>query len=61
MQNAKKNNEMADFARKESEYRDKIAEYIEKFDILSEENNILKQEIARLNKSKTLTKTNNKE
>lgn len=56
MQNAKKNNEMADFARKESEYRDKIAEYIEKFDILSEENNILKQEIARLNKTKTLSK-----
>lgn len=56
MQNAKKNNEMADFARKESEYRDKIAEYIEKFDILSEENNILKQEITRLNKTKTLSK-----
>ena len=56
MQNAKKNNEMADFARKESEYKDKIAEYIEKFDILSEENNILKQEIARLNKTKTLSK-----
>ena len=56
MQNAKKNNEMADFARKESEYKDKIAEYIEKFDILSEENNILKQEIARLNKTKTLNK-----
>jgi hypothetical protein len=56
MQNAKSNNKVADFARKEIEYREKIAEYIEKFDILSRENNILKQEIIKLNKSKTSNK-----
>ena len=56
MQNAKSNNRVADFARKESEYKDKIAEYRERIKNIIDENNILKQEIERINKSKTLIK-----
>ena len=56
MQNAKGNNKMADFARKESEYKDKIAEYRGKLEDLINENNILKQEIVKINKCKTLNK-----
>ena len=56
MQNAKSNNRVADFARKESEYKDKIAEYRERIKNIIDENNILKQEIEKINKSKTLIK-----
>lgn len=56
IQNAKKNNEMVDLARRENEYKDKIAEYREKIDIIEKENSILKQEIIKLNKAKTLNK-----
>lgn len=50
MRNAKSNNEVADFARKESEYKNKIAEYQEKVETLIDENNSLKQQIASLGK-----------
>lgn len=53
MSKAKSNNEVADFARKECEYKDKIAGYQEKLAALEKENNLLKQEIIELNKSKT--------
>lgn len=58
MSNAKSNNQVADFARKESEYKDKIAEYRERLENLINENNVLKQEIVKINKSKTLSKKN---
>ncbi|MBQ8481962.1 MAG: hypothetical protein IJ532_05460 [Alphaproteobacteria bacterium] len=57
MRNAKSNNKVADFARKEKEYADKIAEYKEKFELLNKENISLKQEIIKLNKTKTLRKS----
>lgn len=57
MRNAKSNNKVADFARKEKEYADKIAEYKEKFELLNKENISLKQEIMKLNKIKTLRKS----
>ncbi|MBR1601017.1 MAG: hypothetical protein IJ677_05495 [Alphaproteobacteria bacterium] len=56
MRNAKNNNEVADFARKEREYINKIAEYREKFEIINKENISLKQEVNKLNKIKTLKK-----
>ena len=57
MRNAKSNNKVADFARKEKEYADKIAEYKEKFELLNKENISLKQEIIKLNKTKTSRKS----
>lgn len=55
MQNAKINNKVADFARKENEYNDKISDYQEKIRLLLDENNILKQKITSINKSKKLS------
>lgn len=56
MQRAKNNNEMADLAKLENEYKNKIAEYQEKLDTLVNENNILKQEIAASEKIMSVAK-----
>lgn len=56
MQNAQSNNKVVNFARKENEYKFKIDEYKEKIDALFKENNILKQEVDKLRKCKTLNK-----
>ena len=58
MRNAHDNNKVAEFARKETEYSNKIAEYKEKFELITKENNLLKQEIERLSKCKAFN--NNK-
>lgn len=50
MQKAKNNNEMADFVKMENEYKNKIAEYQEKLDMLVSENNALKREIVETEK-----------
>lgn len=56
MQTAHNNVSVAELARKEREYNNKISEYKTRFEILMKENNVLKQEIEKLNKCKTLKK-----